>query len=154
MRTIKVVAVVLVAVVALVQSAFCQPIDMKGYVSFSHMKTGAGFAIERINNNRPLGTVSGSLVLQLWACSAPYNGGVLNGFKMAEVGIGQLQGSFYFNNTSVGSTFYNPPRGTYYTVMTLGEWNGSTYVFQDWANFAPLKYARWFRKHSGQVYLY
>jgi hypothetical protein len=145
-----VVAAAVIAVGSITVSA--QSINMSGSVSFSHQKSAVGIAVQKITNYRPIGSVSGSLVLQLWATPAPYYGGALYGYKMAEIGIGRLNGGYYFSNVSVGGTFYYPPRGTYYTILTLGEWNGSSYSTVDWMTFTPLKYAKWIRSNGGSGY--
>jgi hypothetical protein len=92
--------------------------------------------VERINNYRASGTVSGTLALQLWATASEYISGTLNGYKLVEVPIGTSLGGYFYNKISVSGTLTAPPNGNYNMVMVLAEWNGSAYVTVDWGNFS------------------
>lgn len=62
---------------------------------------------------------SGPLQLELWAVSAPYDGGVVTGYKLAEYTLGQLLGGLSYSNISSGAVpFTPPPEGSWtYTII-------------------------------------
>jgi hypothetical protein len=113
---------------------------MESGISFSTTGRTTGSTatlnVERINNYRANGTVSGTLALQLWATASEYLSGTLSGYKLVEVPIGTSLGGYYYNKISVSGTLTAPPNGNYNLVMVLAEWNGSAYVTVDWGNFS------------------
>jgi len=110
---------------------------MSGVFAFNRVGPQVTYGIERIDNYRPLFSVSGTLAIQLWATALPYNGsGSLFGYKLTETSIGRLNGGFYFSDIVRTQTFFEPPPGNYNIVFVLAEWNGFNYVTVDWNNFS------------------
>jgi hypothetical protein len=97
--------------------------------------------VQRIDNFNSVFSTSGTLSIQLWATTAPYNGvGTLFGNKIAEVNIGQLQGGFFFSNIFRTVTLSNlPATGTYNIVFVLAEFNGFQNLTVDYGNLPLLQ---------------
>ena len=129
--------IISVAVVFLL-SAFlkAQEIDMSGSVSYEAVGNLVTLSVDRIDNLREDYSYSGTLAIQLWATSAPYNGEpTLSGYKLAERRIGILEAGYYYDNISHRVPFFAPPNGVYNVVFVLAEWNGNSYETIDWENF-------------------
>ena len=113
---------------------------MSGAVGFDRYGSSVTLSASRIQNYASQGSLSGTLVLQLWATSMPYYGqGVLNGYKLAEANLGTLWGGYYLSNINRTVAFYEPPQGYYNTVLVVGEWDGSRYLIVDWCNFTGIE---------------
>lgn len=113
---------------------------MSGAVGFDRYGSSVTLSASRIQNYASQGSLSGTLVLQLWATSSPYYGqSILNGYKLAEANLGTLSGGYYLSNINRSVAFYEPPRGYYNTVLVLGEWNGYQYLTVDWCNLIGIK---------------
>jgi hypothetical protein len=122
------------------QKLNAQQIDMSGTVGYDRYGGTVTLSASRIQNYASQGSLSGTLVLQLWATSMPYYGqGVLNGYKLAEANLGTLWGGYYLSNINRTVAFFEPPRGYYNTVLVLGEWNGYQYLTVDWCNLIGIK---------------
>jgi hypothetical protein len=63
---------------------------------------------------------SGPLQLELWAIAAPFGGGPVTGYKLAEYTLGQLGPGFSYSNVSSGSVPFTPP--------PPGEWTLTIFV--------------------------
>lgn len=113
---------------------------MSGAVGFDRYGSTVTLSASRIQNYASQGSLSGTLVLQLWATSMPYYGqGILNGYKLAEANLGALWGGYYLSYINRTVAFYEPPQGYYNTVLVVGEWDGSRYLIVDWCNFVGVE---------------
>ena len=131
---------ILILVLTVASKANAQRIDMSGAVGFDRYGSSVTLSASRIQNYASQGSLSGTLVLQLWATSMPYYGqGVLNGYKLAEANLGTLWGGYYLSNINRTVAFYEPPQGYYNTVLVVGEWDGSRYLIVDWCNFTGIE---------------
>ena len=85
--------------------------------------------------NRGNGT-SGSLRLDVWFTTAPYTSGTLSGYRVGSYQFSStLAANTQFSNVSQTVVFSSPPDGTYYSVMTLSEWDGSEFIIRDFESF-------------------
>jgi hypothetical protein len=107
-----------------------------GNASFGLSGTQMTYGVQEVENYYSTFSTSGSLAIEVWATSAPYTGGSLNGYILGSVGIGTLQGGYYFANISHTQAYSTPPYGTYYIVVALAEYNGSQYAIDDWRNIS------------------
>ena len=116
----------------------CNGANVDMYGSFSFVRSGSSVTlqVEYVENYDSAFSVSGTLALQLWATTSPFGGGTLTGYKLAETSLGTLQGSYFLHNISRTVSFTEPPAGTYNIVFVIAEWNGLSFVTDDWANFA------------------
>lgn len=84
---------------------------------------------------------TGTLKLQLWACTGPYEGGRIRGSLIATSGNieGMGAGQYYENLRRVVP--YKPPAsaGTYHMVFVLLEYRGGEFVIADSVNMTNLK---------------
>ncbi|MEY3608881.1 MAG: hypothetical protein RLZZ447_1669 [Verrucomicrobiota bacterium] len=111
-------------------------IQMSGNFAYESNGLTVSFGVARIDNFRPLGTVSGPLSISLWATLAPYSGGVLTGFNIAEVQLGTLLGGYYLSPVIRTTTLKNlPPPGFYNIVFEVSEWTGLQWLIRDYGNF-------------------
>jgi hypothetical protein len=117
-----------------------QEIDMSGTVRFDRSGSWVSLSAGRIENYGLQGSMSGTLVLQLWATSAPYYGqSILTGYKLAEANLGTLWGGYYLSDINRTVVFNEPPQGYYTAVLVVGEWDGSKFITVDWFNFAGVQ---------------
>ena len=80
---------------------------------------------DRIDNTADSGAASSDLALQLWACQAPYHGGPLNGWKLAELPLGALQANHYLAPVDSDTRASFPEAGDYAIALVIAEWDGT-----------------------------
>jgi hypothetical protein len=104
---------------------------------------GGGVAVltaDRVENDSAF-TTSGTLRMELWAVAAPYAGGGVTGYKLAEYQLAPLAPGFGYPNVNSGPiAFGEPPDGVWYFVMFLTEFSGASanddgFVIDAWVNF-------------------
>ena len=78
----------------------------------------------RIDNRNTSGSSSGDLALQLWACRAPYEGGPLTGWKVAELPLGALHANHYLAPVDSTTRASLPEAGDYAVTLVIAEWDG------------------------------
>jgi len=109
---------------------------MSGTYAYESVGSTVTYGITRIDNFRPLGTISGTLAIQLWATNVPYTGSTILGNKIAEVQLGTLLGGYYLSPVIRTAALMNlPPPGYYNIVFVLAEWNGFQWLTADYGNF-------------------
>lgn len=92
---------------------------------------------DRIDNLNSTGITSGSLALQLWACPAPYDGGVLTGWKLAEFPLGVLQANHFMSPVKSDVPAMLPESGDYTMVLAVAEWDGEGFnLIHDYHSYA------------------
>src|SRR5438128_2189897 len=112
-------------------NAQATPLDVSGNTSWQQNGSVVTISVDRISNTSPPGP-SGSIRLELWATATRYAGGTINGYVLASYQFSQVLGpNRYYANVSQTVPFTTPPNGTYYTTLTLEEYNGSAWVIQD-----------------------
>jgi DNA uptake protein ComE-like DNA-binding protein len=89
-----------------------------------------------IRNPRAANNMSGSLVLELWALPAAYQGGAFSGILIGSEFVGALAGQSQWNNVSARLPPCELPAGNWHLVLMLREWVGNTYLTRDYRNFA------------------
>jgi hypothetical protein len=100
-----------------------------------HGDTVSLFA-DHIDNLNSAGITSGSLALQLWACQAPYNGGSLTGWKLAEFLLGILQANHFLAPVKSDVPANFPESGDYAIVLVIAEWDGDDFnLIHDFQNY-------------------
>jgi len=80
---------------------------------------------DRIDNTADSGAPSSDLALQLWACQAPYQGGPLSGWKLAELPLGTLQANHYLAPVDSDTRATFPEGGDYAIALVIAEWDGA-----------------------------
>ena len=78
---------------------------------------------------------TGALKLALWATTAPYTGGDINGYQLAEAGLGELGSNQYFGSPSRTVAYAAPPDGTYYITMLVTEYFDGADLIVDHESF-------------------
>ena len=100
-----------------------------------HGDTVSLFA-DRIDNLNNAGITSGSLALQLWACQAPYTGGCLTGWKLAEFLLGVLQANHFLAPVKSDVPANFPEFGNYAIVLVIAELDGDGFnLIHDFQNY-------------------
>ena len=122
------------------RGAVASNVQFVGSVGYSFVGNTAVLTADEVANFSPSG-YSGSLRLELWAFSSPYNGAAQVGYKLAEVGLGQLVAGFYLSTISSGLIpFAPPPNGTWVFTLIVSEFTGTPvndgYAQDDYRNFA------------------
>jgi len=120
-------------------NAAASDVRFVGNVSYSYVGGVADLTANRVENFDSSG-YSGTLRMELWAFSSPYNGSAQFGYKLAQHSLGQLSAGQYFYSINSGSiAFAPPPNGTWRVTLILAEYAGGTlnngYAPQDWVNF-------------------
>lgn len=82
------------------------------------------------------GGSSGTLRLQVWATSSPYSGGSISGYTLGTYSLGVLDAGYSYNDISGGVSYTAPPPGTYYTTLTLEEYDDGGYSIVDYLTFS------------------
>jgi Helix-hairpin-helix motif len=111
---------------------FIQP-RIGGAVGYRIDGAQAQISVERIENPRPEGNLSGTLSLELWALSAPFEGGHFEGHHLAGVEIGSVNGQGELAPQSFDLGFIAPPPGEWQIVLMLREWTAEGFVTRDFA---------------------
>lgn len=116
-------------------------VDNGGYLVLSG-SIGWSTSGKRINikasrvSNISLSRISGSLRLRAWATRSRYAGISIRGYVMGTRNLsGVLDPGHYFYNISGSVRYSRPPRGTYWTTVTLEEYTGSGWVIRDYLTF-------------------
>ena len=123
-----------------IASAYSGEIDLECRCSYSDQGDSITFGAAAVRNNGP---ASGTLKLQVWATSTPYQGGTLSGYRLAEARLGQLQAYGSYTSLSYTRPLDAPPAGTYHIIMIVTEYAehaGQDYIsdyttFDDTATF-------------------
>jgi hypothetical protein len=89
----------------------------------------------KVANGRSGGS-SGSLRLQIWATTSPYSGGGISGYVIGTLNLDPLPGGYSYNNLSRAVNYTAPPSGTYYTTLTLAEYDSGSYGIVDYLTFS------------------
>ena len=92
--------------------------------------------IDAICNDRPVGDVSGTLSIELWALESPYSGRDFVGVPLAGTSIGEVLGQNLIPNCHYDLVFQAPPPGDWNLVLMVREWTAAGYVTRDHVQFA------------------
>lgn len=119
-------------------------VDLVGNLSYETQNNGTTVVIraDRVQNNEPGGSRSGTLRLELWATANAYTGGTLSGYRLAQHRLGELAGGTSYTNISSGSVPYTPPpAGTWRVTLILSEYLSSVstndgFSVRDWRAFS------------------
>jgi len=92
--------------------------------------------IAEIANNRDNGCISGTLAVELWANTLPYQGGDVNGQILASTCIGELYDQHFLADCRYELDFLQPTEGTWLISLLLREWTDMGYITRDHVNFS------------------
>src|SRR3990167_6443905 len=94
-------------------------LTLSGGWSYQYGTNTVRLTVGKITNNASGGN-SGSLRLELWAFSTPYDGTALPGYRLAQYQMSVLNGGSSYSNVSSGSvTASLPPSGTWHMALLL-----------------------------------
>lgn len=88
---------------------------------------------------------TGTIQVQLWATSAPYTGGNINGKIIATTKLDGLKAGQFYRNFRKTVDYTGPAKGTYFVTLVLTEFRNNAYSIVDWRTtsnthaLAPLK---------------
>jgi hypothetical protein len=99
-------------------------LQFNGNSGYSRHGGAVSLFADRIDNLNNAGITSGNLALQLWACQAPYTGGNLTGWKLAEFQPGILQADHFLAPVRSSVPASLPESGDYAIVLVIAEWDG------------------------------
>jgi hypothetical protein len=102
-------------------------IRIVGNSEYSRQGDIVSLYVDRIDNQNEQGITSGDLALQLWACQAPFFGGPLAGWKIAEHLLGTLQPNHSMAPVKSDVPADLPEYGDYAIAMVVSEWDGEGY---------------------------
>jgi len=113
---------------------------MIGPVNFVRSGSSAAIYVQSVLNKRSLGSMSGTMSLQVWATSSEYLGTTLFGHKLAEVELGVVSGGDSWHGINPTTRLFEPPPGVYNLVIVLAEGSvlpqhsGAYHLVTDWQN--------------------
>ena len=112
-------------------------IHFKGNSGYTRHGDRISLFADRIDNSADSGAPSSDLVLQLWACQAPYQGGPLSGWKLAELPLGVLQADHYLAAVDADTQASLPAAGDYAITLVIAEWDGTGFNrIHDYHNYS------------------
>lgn len=115
-------------------------LSLSGTSSYAVNGSLIDIKVEKIVNNRPAGSKSGSLRVSVWATKEAYQGGTINGYVLGRYGMEPLKGNYTRSNVSVSVKFNPPPKGTYCIVLTLDEYSDDDeWLTADYLTFKKLQ---------------
>lgn len=109
-------------------SAGASNVKFVGNATYTFNGNVAVLTADEIRNFDTSGS-SGLLHLELWAVAAPFDGGPVTGYKLAEYTLGQLVAGFSYAHVSSGSVPFTPP--------PAGEWTYTMFV-TEYTSGAPV----------------
>ncbi len=112
-----------------------QEISLNGSASYRIDGQQVVISIPVLSNNRDNFSLSGTLSLELWALTAPYQGGNFNGQALAGTQIGELLDQHFLPNCEYRLNFAAPQAGEWSLCLMLREWNGTAFETRDYINF-------------------
>ncbi len=110
-------------------------LSLKGDCGYQIQDQTITITIAEIANQRDVSNISGTLAIELWALTAPYNGGDFQGIALAGTEMGTLFGQHFLANNCYTLNFTAPQAGTWYLTLMLREWSTTGFVTQDYINF-------------------
>ena len=99
-----------------------------GNAGYTYTGDVAVLTADEIRNFDSSGS-TGPLHLELWAIAAPFDGGPMTGYKLAEYTLGQLVAGFSYSHVSSGTVPFTPP--------PAGEWT-FTIIVTEYTSGAPV----------------
>lgn len=109
---------------------------LDGTVSYAIEGGTTHVQVDRVVNPRPVGNLSGTLALELWALPAPYLGGAFAGVQIGAAVLGSLAGQAEWQDVKVDLPTFALEAGQWHLVLMLREWTGNGYLTRDYSNFA------------------
>lgn len=109
---------------------------LDGTVSYAIEGGTTRVQVDRIVNPRPVGNLSGTLALELWALPSPYLGGAFAGVQIGAAVLGSLAGQAEWQDVKVDLPTFALEAGQWHLVLMLREWTGTGYLTRDYSNFA------------------
>jgi hypothetical protein len=114
----------------------CPYLQFNGNSGYSRHGDTVSLFADRIDNLNNAGNTSGNLALQLWACQAPYTGGSLTGWKLAEFPLGFLQANHFLAPVKLDVPACFPESGDYAIALVIAEWDGEGFnLIHDFHNY-------------------
>jgi len=109
---------------------------LEGTSGYRFEEDGVLLQAEGVRNTRDEDNLSGSLALELWALSEPYQGGDLRGTLLASAPIGRLSGNSEERYIERYARLNQAPAGEWRLALVLTEWTHAGHVARDYSNFA------------------
>jgi len=114
---------------------FIQP-RFTGEVAYLLSGDKIHLTVAALENPRDPANLTGTLSLELWALTKPYDNGSFQGTHLAGVAIGHLAGQQSWYNLAYDLAFTPPSVGRWHLALMLREWTGTGYTTRDYYNFA------------------
>lgn len=116
---------------------FVQP-RLCGAISHKLSDNTLELKIDGIENQRAADNLSGTLALELWSLSTPYQGTQWTGSPVASLIVGTLSGQCRWSDLDYATNAALPEQPGYLTLM-LREWTPAGYVTRDFRTLAEPK---------------
>lgn len=110
-------------------------LDLAGPARWKTKGKRVRIEVAKVTNLRSSGK-SGSLRLRLWAVKKRYKGGSIQGYVMGTRKLNPLKGGYQYTDINGAVPLTRPPRGRYFTALTLEEYTSSGWVVRDFLSFS------------------
>ncbi|MCV2216956.1 ComEA family DNA-binding protein [Thauera sp. Sel9] len=114
---------------------FCLP-RIDGSVGYTLAEGHTAIHADGISNPRAAGSLSGSLVLELWALPELYRGGAFTGILVGSTGLGCIAGQYATDAVDTELPACSLPAGRWHLTLMLREWTSNGYVTRDYRTFS------------------
>ncbi|WP_341646458.1 ComEA family DNA-binding protein [Thauera sp. SDU_THAU2] len=114
---------------------FCLP-RIDGSVGYTLAEDHTAIHADSISNPRTYGSLSGSLILELWALSEPYRGGAFSGILVGSTEQGCIAGQYATGAIDAELPACTLPAGRWHLTLMLREWTASGHVTRDYRTFS------------------
>ena len=112
-----------------------KPLVLNGISTYRIDNETLHIDVEEVINNRAQDNTSGTLSLEMWALSQPYEGGDFSGSQLASVSLGVLPGQHSLKNSRYALPLCMPEEGRWYLALMLREWHAGAFVTRDFVSF-------------------
>jgi hypothetical protein len=115
----------------------------EGTVGYSFQTDSVLLTVDGVHNPRPGWSLSGSMVVELWAFSNPFANELLDGVLLARAEVGQVSGQQWVGPLQYSVPLSWPPAGQWWLALLLREWTAAGLLTRDSRSFSvPFESAR------------
>lgn len=112
-------------------------IDLSGSASWATSGSKINIKAEHVGNLSSTAT-TGSLRLRIWATRSRYSGKTITGYIMGTRNLKPLPPLYHYSNITGKVKYRKPPKGKYYTMITVEEYTASGWRIMDYINFRTI----------------
>ncbi|MEM6823143.1 MAG: hypothetical protein AAF558_14525, partial [Verrucomicrobiota bacterium] len=120
------------------EKAAKKPLRFVGSGGYSWKDDRVTLNVDKIVNEASAGS-SGTLKVELWGTTQPYQGGSIYGHRLGSFRKEGLAAGYVYRDVREQVDFRRPPPGTYNLALVLMEYDGEEYLIKDYIAFDKVK---------------